>query len=208
MKESTIFLICLAFLAAIVALSSSAFAGCSSCTKEGDWTQSANAFLEGKTVSDQPVDFGPKAARKTGSQFENDDKDKASDGSTEILLKSIAATPASIEPNGTAKITVVFAQNGTSENDQNDLQLTATATIKDSDGKEVKKLNLIRSAANEYFNNWDASVLAGVYSVDIAASSLEGTARFADALQISVTTQASVADANSTETAAAAQNSS
>jgi hypothetical protein len=212
MKESTIFLICLASFAAIVALSSSAFAGCSSCVKEGDWSQTANAFLEGKTVSEESVAFGPKATRNADTQSEKSEDTKTSGDSTEILLKSINATPNSIEPNGTAKITAVFAQNGTRAEDQKDLQLTATATIKDSAGNEVKRLNLIKSAANEYSNNWVASVPAGAYSVDIAASSLEGSARFIDALQISVTSNvispASDVQTNSTKTTAAIQNSS
>ena len=208
MKESTLFLICLASLAVIVALSSSAFAGCSSCMKEGDWSQSANAFLEGKTVSDEPVDFGPKAARQTSSQFEDTDDAKASDSSTKIVLQSINATPGAIVANGTAKITAVFAQNGTTAEDQKELQLTATATIKDSAGKEIRKLNLIKSAANEYSNNWAANVPEGVYSVDIAASSLDGASNFADALQINVTSPATSAQTNATETAAAPQNSS
>ena len=190
MKESTLFLICLASLAVIVALSSSAFAGCSSCMKEGDWSQSANAFLEGKTVSDEPVDFGPKAARQTSSQFENSNDAKASDSSTKIVLQSVNATPDAIEANGIAKITAVFAQNGTKAEDQEEMQLTATATIKDSAGKEIRKLNLIKSAANEYSNNWAANVPEGVYSVDIAASSLDGASNFADALQINVTSPA------------------
>ena len=208
MKESTLFLICLASLAVIVALSSSAFAGCSSCMKEGDWSQSANAFLEGKTVSDDPVDFGPKAARQTSSLFEDTDDAKASDNSTKIVLQSISATPDAIEANGTAKITAVFAQNGTTAEDQKELQLTATATIKDSTGKEIRKLNLIKSAANEYSNNWAANVPEGVYSVDIAASSLDGASSFTDALQINVTSPATSAQTNATETAAASQNSS
>ena len=208
MKESTLFLICLASLAVIVALSSSAFAGCSSCMKEGDWSQSANAFLEGKTVSDEPVDFGPKAARKTSSQFEDTDDAKASDSSTKIVLQSISATPDAIEANGIAKITAVFAQNGTTAEDQKELQLTATATIKDSTGKEIRKLNLIKSAANEYSNSWAANVPEGVYSVDIAASSLDGASSFIDALQINVISPATSAQTNATETAAAPQNSS
>ena len=208
MKESTIFLICLASLAVIVALSSSAFAGCSSCMKEGDWSQSANAFLEGKTVSDEPVDFGPKAARQTSSQFDNSDDAKASDSSTKIVLQSVNATPDAIEANGIAKITAVFAQNGTKAEDQEEMQLTATATIKDSAGKEIRKLNLIKSAANEYSNNWAANVPEGVYSVDIAASSLDGASSFVDALQINVTSPVTSAQTNATETAAASQNSS
>ena len=208
MKESTIFLICLASLAVIVALSSSAFAGCSSCMKEGDWSQSANAFLEGKTVSDGPVDFGPKAARQTSSQFDNSDDAKASDSSAKIVLQSISATPDAIQANGMTKITAVFAQNGTTADDQKELQLTATATIKDSAGKEIRKLNLIKSAANEYSNNWAANVPEGVYSVDIAASSLDGASSFVDALQINVTSPATSAQTNATETVAASQNSS
>jgi hypothetical protein len=208
MKESTLFLICLASLAVIVALSSSAFAGCSSCTKEGDWSQSANAFLEGKTVSDEPAEFGPKAVRKTSSQFENSNDAKASDSSTKIVLQSVNSTPDAIEPNGTAKITAVFAQNGTDAENQEELQLTATATIKDSAGKEIRKLNLIKSAANEYSNSWAANVPEGVYSVDIAASSLDGASSFADALQINVISPANSAQTNATGTAAASQNSS
>jgi len=208
MKESTIFLICLASLAVIVALSSSAFAGCSSCMKEGDWSQSADAFLEGKTVSDEPVDFGPKAARQTSSRFENSNDAKASDSSTKIVLQSVNATPDAIEANGIAKITAVFAQNGTKAEDQEEMQLTATATIKDSAGKEIRKLNLIKSAANEYSNNWAANVPEGVYSVDIAASSLDGASNFADALQINVTSPATSVQTNATGTAAAPQNSS
>lgn len=208
MKESTIFLICLASLAVIVALSSSAFAGCSSCMKEGDWSQSADAFLEGKTVSDEPVDFGPKAARQTSSQFENSNDAKASDSSTKIVLQSVNAIPDAIEANGIAKITAVFAQNGTKAEDQEEMQLTATATIKDSAGKEIRKLNLIKSAANEYSNNWAANVPEGVYSVDIAASSLDGASSFADALQINVISSANSAQTNATGTAAAPQNSS
>jgi len=208
MKESTIFLICLASLAVIVALSSSAFAGCSSCMKEGDWSQSADAFLEGKTVSDEPVDFGPKAARQTSSQFENSNDAKASDSSTKIVLQSVNATPDAIEANGIAKITAVFAQNGTKAEDQEEMQLTATATIKDSAGKEIRKLNLIKSAANEYSNSWAANVPEGVYSVDIAASSLDGASSFVDALQINVISSANSAQTNATGTAAAPQNSS
>jgi len=176
--------------------------------KEGDWSQSADAFLEGKTVSDEPVDFGPKAARQTSSQFDNSDDAKASDSSAKIVLQSVNATPDAIEANGIAKITAVFAQNGTKAEDQEEMQLTATATIKDSAGKEIRKLNLIKSAANEYSNNWAANVPEGVYSVDIVASSLDGASSFADALQINVTSPVASVQTNATGTAAAPQNSS
>ena len=74
MKNATLFLICMAFLATIVALASFASAQCASCVKEGDWSQSASNFIEGKPTSDVPVEFGPKAVRKTASQFENKTK--------------------------------------------------------------------------------------------------------------------------------------
>ena len=49
MKISTLLLVGTAFLLAMVALALSASAECASCAKEGDWSQSASAFLEGKT---------------------------------------------------------------------------------------------------------------------------------------------------------------
>ena len=81
------------------------------------------------------------------------------------------------------------------------MQLTATASIKDSIGKVVEKLNLIKTSGNEYSNDWVASVPAGIYIVDIAASDLQGSSSFNDALQIEV-----VGSANATDAAPAAQN--
>ena len=46
MKNATLFLICMAFLATIVALASSASAACASCEKEGNWDDSAKNFIE------------------------------------------------------------------------------------------------------------------------------------------------------------------
>ena len=192
MKNSTLFLICMAFLATIVALASFASAECASCTKEGDWSQSASNFIEGKPTSDVPAEFGPKAVRKTESQFEN--KTKAAEETAqsnanaaqalltqsptaELILRSINATPALVNSASTVKITAVFALNGSDRaENQTEIQLTATASIKDSTGKEVEKLNLIRTSGNEYSKDWNASVPAGIYSVDIAASSLQGSA--------------------------------
>ena len=202
MKNSTLFLICMAFLATIVALASCASAACASCQKEGDWSQSASNFIEGKPTSDEPAEFGPKSVRKTESQFEsktkaaeetapsnaNADASTASQSQTgKLILKSINATPALVNSASAVKITAVFALNGTEQaEDQTEIQLTATASIKDSTGKEVEKLSLIRKSGNEYSKDWNASVPAGIYSVDIAASSLQGAGNFKDALQIEV----------------------
>ena len=218
MKNATLLLICMAFLACIVALASFASAQCASCVKEGDWGISASNFIEGKPTSDVPTEFGPKAVRKTESQFEN--KTKAAEEaalssangapssatpspSAELILKSINATPALVNTTGTVKITAVFALSGTLQaEDQTEIQLTTTASIKDSTGKEVEKLSLIKTSGNEYSKNWNASVQAGIYSVDIAASSLQGAGNFNDALQIEVIGTGNV----TTDAAPAAQN--
>jgi hypothetical protein len=164
-----------------------------------------------------PAEFGPKAVRKTASQFEN--KTKAAEVTTdrganaaassgaqsptaELILRSINATPALVSSASAVKITAVFALNGSEQaENQTEMQLTATASIKDSTGKEVEKLNLIKTSGNEYSNDWVASVPAGIYIVDIAASYLQGSASFNDALQIEV-----VGSANATDAAPAAQN--
>jgi hypothetical protein len=205
MKNATLLLICMAFLATIVALASFASAQCASCVKEGDWSQSASNFIEGTPTSDEAVEFGPKAVRKTASQF---DKTKAEEETAqsntnpaassatssaaqsptaELILKNINATPALVNSTSAVKITAVFALNS-SEQAENptEIQLTATASIRDSTGKEVEKLGLIKKSGNEYSKDWNASVPAGIYSVDIAASSLQGAGNFNDALQIEV----------------------
>ena len=64
----------------------------------------------------------------------------------------------------------------------------------------MEKLSLIKSGMNEYSKDWTAGA-PGVYSVDIAAASLQGTASFANSLQIVVTAAAA---ANATESAAGA----
>ena len=200
MKNATLLLICMAFLATIVALASYASAQCAACEKEGDWIQSASNFIEGKPTSDVPAEFGPKAVRKTESQFEN--KTKAQSPIAELILLSINATPALADSASAAKITAIFALNGSDQaEDQTEIQLTATASIKDSTGKEVEKLSLIKTSGNEYSNDWVASVPVGIYSVDIAASSMQGAGNFNDALQIEV-----VDSGNATKAAPAAQN--
>jgi len=191
MKNSTLFLICMAFLASIVALASFASAGCSSCQKEGDWTQSATNFIEGNPTSDVPAEFGPKAVRKTESQFEDkaeaakvpaqSDTNAAADSATqspatELALMSINATPALVNSASTVKITAVFALNGSlpAENDT-EIPITATASIKDSTGKEVQKLTLIKTSGNEYSRDWNAIVPAGVYFYRIQADNFTQT---------------------------------
>ncbi len=190
MKNSTLFLICMAFLASIVALASFASAECASCMKEGDWSNSANNFINGEPTSDEPIAFGPKVVRKTESQFEKTNTDASSEkpsANDELALKSINAIPAQVKSKDAVKIIAAFALNSSTQaENEAELQLTATASIKDSTGKEVEKLILIKTSANEYSKDWNANVPAGIYSVDIAASSLQGAGNFVNALQIEV----------------------
>lgn len=186
MKNSTLFLICMAFLATVIALATHASAYCASCEEEGDWSQSASNFISGTPTSDEPIAFGPKSVRKTTSQFENKANAASSAAQApteELVLKRINAAPSTVSSESVTKITAVFALNGS---EQTELQLTATASIKDSTGKEVGKLNMIKTAGNEYSCDWAASVQAGIYIVDIAASSLQGSANFNNALNIEV----------------------
>jgi len=190
MKKSTLFLICMAFLASIVALASFASAECASCMKEGDWSNSANNFINGQPTSDEPIAFGPKVVRKTESQFEKTNTDASSENPSandELALRSINATPAQVNFGDAVKIIAAFALNSSTQvENETELQLTATASIKDSTGKEVEKLILIKTSANEYSKEWNANVPAGIYMVDIAASSLQGVGNFVNALQIEV----------------------
>jgi len=225
MKNSTPFLVCIAFLMAMTASVSSASAVCSTCAQEGDWSQSASSFLEGKPISDVPQESGPRAVRKTTSQFENksnaaqeapsSDANAAATAATAnvdasaanvaINLTSINASPSSVNSGSPVKITAIFsvsspmqpenqiktASNASPSLDDETL-LTANAAIKDSAGKDVGNVNLLKFAGNEYFGYWNAQVPAGVYNVNILASSPQGSETFNNALQISVVASGNV----------------
>ena len=215
MKKSTLILICIAFLMAMTALAFSASALCSTCMQEGDWGQSASNFLEGKPTSDVPQTFGPKVVRETASQFENTSKATPASGSdanasatsaaaasvpeVAINLMSINATPDSVNSGSPVKITAVFSvsssiqsenqtgiANNASTSPAGETLLTASAVVKNSAGKDVGVVNLVKSSGNEYSGSWNAQVPAGVYNANIFASSLQGSGNFSDALRINV----------------------
>jgi hypothetical protein len=216
MKKSTLILVCIAFLMAMTALAFSASALCSTCMQEGDWSNSANSFLEGKPISDVPQAFGPRLVRETTSQFEN--TSKATQGATSndanaavtpgaaasvpevvINLTSVNASPDSVNSGSPVKITVVFSvssptqsenQTGiassTSTSANGETMLTASVVIKNSAGRDVGVVNLAKSSRNEYSGSWNARVPAGAYFASIFASSLQGSGNFNDALRINV----------------------
>jgi hypothetical protein len=216
MKKSTLILVCIAFLMVMTALAFSASALCSSCMQEGDWSNSANSFIEGTPISDVPQAFGPRVVRATTSQFENKSKTTqdatGNDANTAVTpaadtsvpevainLISVNASPDSVNSGSPVKITALFSVSSSTESENQtgisnnastspagETLLTASAVIKNSAGKDVGVVNLVKSSGNEYSGSWNAQVPAGVYYASIFASSLQGSGNFNDALKINV----------------------
>ena len=188
-----------AMLAALFIIASSAFAACSSCGGEADWSRSADEFMNWDPVGEKTAAFGiNQATNQAANQaalpvqqkmaaWETVAKaDEAGNYSRKISLQSINATRTSIKSGGTTLVTAVFGLNQSEGKSLVDTQLSVQAQVKDSAGAEVERLILIRSSANRYFSNWVADVPPGSYKVDILASSPGEEARFRDALQIEV----------------------
>lgn len=186
-----------AILTALFIMASNAFAACSSCGGEADWSRSADEFMNWDPAGEEPAAFGiNQAANQAASQaalpaqqemagWENVVKaDQAGNYSGTISLQSINATPAPVKSGGTTLIAAVFAPNQSGW--QEETQLSVQALVKDSAGAEVERLILISSPANRYFSNWVADVPPGSYRVDILATSPVEAVRFDDALKVDV----------------------
>jgi len=186
-----------AILAALFIMASNAFAACSSCSGEADWSRSAGEFMNWDPTGAEPAAFGiNQAASQAANQaalpaqqemtgWENVLKaDDAGNYSGRISLQSINATPAPVKSGGTTLITAVFALNQSGW--QEETRLTVQALVKDSAGAEVERLILIGSSANRYFSNWVADVPPGSYRVDVLASSRTEAVRFDEALKVEV----------------------
>ncbi len=186
-----------AILAALFIMASNAFAACSSCGGEADWSRSAGEFMNWDPAGAEPAAFGidqvenqaanqaALPAQQKMAGWENVVKaDEAGNYSGKISLQSINATPAPVKSGGTTLIAAVLAFNQSGW--QEETQLTVQALVKDSAGAEVERLILIRSPANGYFSNWVADVSPGSYRVDILASTPAEAVRFDDALKVEV----------------------
>jgi hypothetical protein len=186
-----------AILAALFIMASNAFAACSSCSGEADWSRSAGEFMNWDPTGAEPAAFGiNQAASQAANQaalpaqqemagWENVLKaDDAGNYSGRISLQSINATPAPVKSGGTTLITAVFSLNPSGW--QEAPRLTVQALVKDSAGAEVERLILIGSSANRYFSNWVADVPPGSYRVDVLASSRTEAVRFDEALKVEV----------------------
>ena len=198
MRGSTVLCIS-AILAALFIMASSAFAACSSCGGEADWSRSADEFMNWDPTGEEPAAFGINPAanqpvnqaalpaqKEMAARETVVEADEAGNYSRIISLQSINATIATVKSGGTTLITAVFAVNQSERLSLGETQLSVQALIKDSAGAEAERLILIRSSANRYFSNWVADVPPGSYRVDILASSPEEEARFRDALEIEV----------------------
>jgi len=203
MKKSISVLVFVALMVATAGLPVTAYAQCAACGGEQNWDATATNFLEGNPQNDTIPIWGPKAERLKNSQFSSEaNKDqentsgasKASETSANVPAISIDLINASAEPNPVnsgsyVKITAIFKESSSDSSGSqagNETLLTAVATIKNSAEAEVGKLSLLQSANNEYSGVWNASVAAGIYKATIAASSLQASETFKDALQIEV----------------------
>ena len=180
-----------AILAALFIMASNAFAACSSCSGEADWSRSAGEFMNWDPTGAEPAAFGINQAALPAQQemtgWENVLKaDDAGNYSGRISLQSINATPAPVKSGGTTLITAVFALNQSEGQNPEETRLTVQALVKDSAGAEVERLILIGSSANRYFSNWVADVPPGSYRVDVLASSRTEAVRFDEALKVEV----------------------
>ena len=83
-------------------------------------------------------------------------------------------------------ITTIFGNNSSNSQGIPVTNMTVYATIKNSAGVEVGKVNLERTSGEEYAGIWNANRTAGVYKATIVASAPGLSKSFNDALQIDV----------------------
>ncbi len=183
---------------------SSTLADCPTCGGQEDWTSSANAFLEGRPINDNPSDLsGPQRARLLDAQI--DAKKKASQTSKsannqlvtpnptltpmlDVKLTELNATPNPANSSEMVEIVAVFENANSSLKTSNEPiqvpDLTVNANIKNSAGLNVGSINLKPSSGNAYSGIWRVGVGSGTYNATIDASGPDGSKSFKDALQI------------------------
>jgi hypothetical protein len=83
-------------------------------------------------------------------------------------------------------ITTSFGNNSSNSQSIPETNITAYATIKNSAGVEVGKVNLERITGEKYVAIWNANLTAGVYKATIVASAQGVSKTFNDALQLDV----------------------
>jgi hypothetical protein len=200
MTRSGILLITVAVIVVTASLASTAYAICSDCGGPvQDWSSSANNFLEGKPINDIPPslsnpernrlmnsDFNSNLLKGNTSNLANSPNNLAATSTLNISLKDINAMPNPVNSGSPVMITTTFGNNSSDSQSIPETNMTAYATIKNSDGLEVGKVNLERTSGEKYAGIWNAIPTAGVYKATIVASASGASKTFNDALQIDV----------------------
>ena len=200
MKKSIILLVLVSIMVIQASLSLNAFgAPCVNCGGEQDWASSASNFLEGKPINDAPPSLSnPQRYRQTNSDFNSsllkegtgnltsNPNNLGATSTLNISLKDINAMPNPVNSGKPVMITTLFGNNSSNSLGNPVTNMTVHATIKNSAGVEVGKVNLERTSGEEYAGIWNANPTAGVYKATIVASAPGLSKSFNDALQIDV----------------------
>ncbi|MGD0951035.1 MAG: hypothetical protein ABR985_01340 [Methanotrichaceae archaeon] len=199
MTKSVILMVLVSIMVIGASLSFNAFAICKTCGGDQDWSASANNFLEGKPINDTPsslsnpqqnrlrnLDFNSNLLKDNTSKPTNSPNNLAATSTINISLMNINAMPNPANSGSPVMITASFGDNSSNSQSIPETNMTAYATIKNSAGVEVGKVNLERTSGEEYAGIWNANLTAGVYKATIVASASGVSKTFNDALQIDV----------------------
>jgi hypothetical protein len=199
MTKSVILMVLVSIMVIGASLSFNALAICKTCGGDQDWSASANNFLEGKPINDTPsslsnpqqnrlrnLDFNSNLLKDNTSKPTNSPNNLAATSTINISLININAMPNPANSGSPVMITASFGDNSSNSQSIPETNMTAYATIKNSAGVEVGKVNLERTSGEEYAGIWNANLTAGVYKATIVASASGVSKTFNDALQIDV----------------------
>jgi len=190
-----------------------AFATCSHWggdAPDQDWASSAANFIEGKPINDTPsslsnpqqwrlknAEFNSSLLSESSGQTSNQASNPAASNAAvtpthtttpmlNISLKDINARPNPANSGSPVMITASFGNISSNSQSIPETNLTAYATIKNSAGVEVGKVNLERTSGEKYAGIWNDNEAPGTYKATIDASGSGGSKTFDDALQIVV----------------------
>jgi hypothetical protein len=178
----------LALIIVVACLASSSAAqscgGCtqSSCPYSQEW--SAKSFLD-----NTPTETNTGATKENADKASDKPNSSIKAPTSSIELKNTSAEPNPVNLGRPVKIAAVFGNNFTATNGT---KITAYATIRNSAGTEVDKVNMEHTSGEEYAGIWNANVAVGVYEATIVASASNASKNFNDALRIEVISSSDV----------------
>lgn len=200
MTRSSILLVTVALVLFTASLASTASAICTTCGGEENWAASANNFLEGKPINDTPSslsnpqryrltnsDFNSSLLKESSSKPANVPNNTVATSTLNVSLKDINAIPNPVNSGSPVMITASFGNNSSNSQGIPGTNMTVYATIRNSNGIEVGRVNLEHTSGSEYAGIWNANpTAAGVYKATIVATVSSTSKTFTDALQIEV----------------------